>query len=65
MTELERPGLRTEKSMVVKRSCNTGRSVAEEKLGVYMGQQSGSPFLTHFWKRGLGGESPTKFTFSS
>lgn len=38
MTDLERPGFRTEKSMVVKQSCNMGCSVAEEQLGVYMGQ---------------------------
>lgn len=38
MTELERPGLRKEKSMVVKRSCNVRCSVTEEELGVYMGQ---------------------------
>lgn len=37
MTELERPGLRKEKSMVVKRSCNVRCSVTEEELGVYMG----------------------------
>lgn len=48
--------MRKEKSMVVKRSCNVRSSVTEEQLGVYMGQQSEPPFLTHFWKRGSGGE---------